>query len=129
MDPIDHRERPARLFPRKAAAADTSAFTIDNTKFSAPAAIKKIKNKTAQTAPQDLLEQHLRGKIKQLMQQPAPQQAVVQGVIGALLAWEFNDAMCFEPKFNTLLQRVQEHIENEPTLNNALHKMIAQLSE
>lgn len=131
MDPIDNRDRPTRLLPNTAAAANTGAPVIDiaRVKLTATAPTKRIPKKSAQTAPQDLLEQRLRSKIKQLMQQPTPPQTVAQSVIGTLLTWEFNDALHFEPKFNALLQRVQQHIENEPMLNTALQKIIEQLSQ
>lgn len=120
MEPIDGLEKLMRLIRSKAtkkiSRADGSGASTSYSPSARP-----------QLPPQAAMEQELRTKIRQLTELSASPQTVSLAVIGTLLAWEFDDSLHNEPKFNTLVQQVHLHIESEPRIKAAFLRIIDRL--
>lgn len=118
MEPIDGLEKLARLMRSKATdkapRADRRGAQTSNERPPLP--------------PQAAMEQELRAKVRQLTQLAASPQSISQAVISTMLAWEFNDKLHNEPKFNVLVQQVYRHIEDEPKIKAAFQQIVDQLS-
>jgi hypothetical protein len=120
MEPIDGLDKLMRLLRSRASEKTT------RTERQA-AATPGAGSERAQVMARPTIEQELRTRIRQLRSASANQHAIDQAVIGTMLAWEFSDELYNESKFNALAQRVYRHIENEPRIQAALHKIIEQL--
>lgn len=121
MEPINGLEKLARLL-RSKAGAKTSRAERQGVSSATPS------KRGASLSSQGAMEQELRIKVKQLTKLSASPQTIGQAVIGTMLAWEFDDALYSEPKFNALVQQVYRHIESEPKIKAAFQQIIDQLN-
>jgi hypothetical protein len=110
MEPIDGLDKLLRLLRAERRTAAPSGAGFEHAQVARPT-----------------IEQELRTRIRQLRDASASQHSIDQAVIGTMLAWEFSDELYNESKFNALVQRVHRHIENEPQIKAALHRIIEQL--
>jgi len=121
MEPINGLSKLAELIRRKGVEAGSASDKAAGTKpagahdESPPAALD--------------LEQQIRGKLRQLQRSSATPAALRRVVIESMLVWEYRAEIHNEPKFATLVNQVQRHIEDEPEIKRALEKLIAQLTQ
>lgn len=120
MEPIDGLDKLLRLLRTKASEKTTRTQRQTTATPGAGSERAQVGRPT--------VEQELRTRIRQLRGASASQPAIDQAVIGTMLAWEFSDELYNEPKFNDLVQRVYRHIEDEPRIKAALHRIIEQLN-
>lgn len=118
MDPINGLNKLAELIRRKGvqakAGGDKAGLAKGNVSAdsAAPAALA--------------LERQIEDRLRQLHSFGAPRAALRRVVIESVLVGEYRSQMRNEPKFVTLVNQVQRHMESEPEISNALEKLIAQ---
>lgn len=120
MKPIDGLDRLAGLLRMRIQGTRTDTSTR-------PAGRQPPQTAPGSRRPVAALEQALRARIRQLRQQAGPQDAVDRAVIGTMLAWELDDRLHNEPKFNALVQQVLRHIHNDPALEQAFRQVLEQI--
>lgn len=75
------------------------------------------------------LEQQIREKLREQAPGALTSAGSKRWVIASLLAWELDDRMKNEPKFNALVRTVQESIDGDARLKMKLEQIMAQLSK
>lgn len=120
MKPIAGLDQLASLLQRRVATLRTDTAIPPHGQGPAAAAPHSRRSTAS-------LEQVLRVRVRQLRQQPGAPDAVDRAVIGLMLSWEQDGRLQNEPRFNALVQRVQQHIRNDPALEQAFRRVIDQL--
>lgn len=75
------------------------------------------------------LEQQIRAKLCEQPTDALRSVASKRTVIASLLAWELDDRLKNEPKFNTLVRNVQESIDGDARLKAKFEQVMEQLSK